>query len=238
MSILLIVDTETSGTSPDDSDLLEVAVATYDLEEGALIDCVSWLVAGENKPDALAINGISNALLAKYTAPGARVSSDALHSIWRGHTHAPIAIVAHEAEFDRQWFTSDVRKLPWACSRKDIEWPRRAQMGSGSLEKLALAHGVGVLPGHRAIHDVLTLVRVFDAVYRSDGAGPMIRMMQRAVRPKARYQAIVSFGQKDLAYDEGFTWDGKRKIWWKDIAIEDVPVRQLEYPFKIVRTDS
>jgi len=234
MKSIIILDTETSGFTPSDSHLLEMGMAEYSISYAGLARCESFLIRAPVKPAALEINGISQQLVDAHGECDWRIASDQVHEWFVGNDDVePIAIVAHNSSFDRQWFMPDVQAIPWVCSMRDLDWPERARAGSCSLEMLALAHGVAVLPGHRAIHDVLTLVRVFDAVIKVHGPGYVEQMIRSALRPRATYQACVPFERNHEAKAVGFEFDAKSKRWLKQIAIADVD--NLNYPFRVVR---
>lgn len=239
MSCIIILDTETTGTDHAKDSLIEVGLAVFDLEAIALVDCVSWLMHAKTNPEAFRINRIGQDILDRHGAfqePTKKLASDMVAQAWGEYDDdTMLGVVAHSAEFDRGWFAPRVQELPWICSRSHIEWPR--DIGTGSLEKLALAHSVGVLPGHRAIHDVLTLVRVFEAVGYMVGPLGLERLIKRALRPRARYQAIVSYASRDEAKRAGFQWDGETRRWLKTIAIEDANETNYKL-FRIVRADS
>jgi len=235
MSCIIIVDTETTGVDPVKDHVIEVAFCTFDLQANAIAECSSTLIHAQQNDKARAINGISQGLLDEHGGRSPNPSfAISVELIELKDELGPLfkAIVAHQAPFDRQWFTGEAKALPWICSMRDIEWPFRERAGSCSLEKLALAHGVAVLPGHRAIHDVLTLARVFEAVGRSEGVGPLERLIDRALRPRIRYQAIVTYDRNQQAKELGFQWDAVRKMWTKEIALDDVGT--FPWPFRIV----
>lgn len=210
--MILILDTETTGVDETEHRLIEVAVARYD-EMYGLIDCMSMLLESDRN-EAEHVNHIRSSLLATY---GNQVDSGTYDSLIFDAGQAR-CVVAHNASFDRKWMHA-LHHKPWVCSQRHIEWPNE-QGRDVSLEKLALAHGVGVLPGHRAIYDVMTLVRVFDAV-RGESTGRIAHLIDRALRPKAIYRAMVTYADNQLAKDEGYRWDADSKQWRKDMAIED-----------------
>lgn len=225
--MILILDTETTGLDPKKDRLLETAWARYDERHG-LIDCKSWLVRNHTSgPDNPAehVNGISSGMLG---APGNGTNEFSLRNCVP-HLEDIRCIVAHEAEFDQKWIPHIGCGMPWVCSHHDIEWSRN--IGTGSLEKLALAHGIGVMPGHRAIYDVLTLVRVFERV--AEMGVDVEALITKAMRPKALIQSIHPFADNDTAKARGFSWDGTRKAWTKRIATEDIAALKLAYPFNI-----
>lgn len=212
MKTILILDTETSDKDPAKGALLEVATASFDVEAGKLLEAQSRLVCLRDIENAAEhINGIPSSLLWHGWEP---------HQVdaWLfAEAQRHDAIVAHNADFDRQW-VPDLRK-PWICSCDDVEWPRNA--GSKSLVSLALAHGVGVVYAHRALADVLTLAHMLERV--AEMGVDLERLLERAMRPKALFQALVSYDDREKAKEAGFRWEPEKKRWVRKVFLEDVP---------------
>lgn len=208
---LLILDTETTGLDPKDSATIEVACTLFDIDANAAVDTFSALVFSTTNA-AEAINRIPVSLLQQ-----GRSSTDVWPHVMALAKSAD-AIVAHRAEFDRGFVPSDLRTLrPWICSKFEIEWPR-GEAGA-HLVHLALAHGVPVFSAHRALADVDTLVRTFQAA----AAMTDVRaMLARAMRPRVLVQAMVGYDDREKAKTAGFAWDGASKRWTKRVAVEDV----------------
>lgn len=227
--MILIVDVETTGTDPYKDHLIEVAAARYHEQHG-LVGCASWLVAAPNN-DAYHINGIDQALLLDAR------SMTHCHEAFMRMMGNCRAIVAHNASFDKQWLPGTPGR-PWVCSQKHIEWP--VETGRDvSLERLSLAHGLGVVAAHRAISDVMTLVRVFDQMRVWGSLKPDERMfdveylIDRALRPRAWFEAIVSFDDKDLAKNQKFEWHPEDKSWRKELFVEDAPRLEATWGFPL-----
>jgi len=216
--MIVIVDTETTGLDHSQGHMIELAMARYDDEESCLIDCDSCLIGVSNNK-TIHINGIREATMRKWSTTFDQSASSLKMAVGSAR-----CLVAHNASFDKKWLPSNL-PVPWVCSMRDIEWPApRELIGSGSLEKLALAHGLGVLPGHRAIHDVLTLVRVFDRAAQMGAPAKML--IDRALRPASFWRSRAAFVDNAAVKAAGFTWHTGLKIWWRKVA--DVDVGQLD----------
>ena len=215
---MAIVDTETSGVDPTVDKVVEVAATLFDVKLGQPIASYASLIRGDTNA-ASAVNGIPVEMLP--TAPEADV-------VWRcvrWLIEPAQVIVAHQADFDRQ-FCPPFEK-PWVCSIADIKWP--GERGSRSLASLALSLGVGVASAHRAMADVDTLTRVFSRVHELKH--DIQAMLKHALRPKMRCVSLAPFEQKDLVKSHGFVWDPKAKHWWRDVPIDDIDA----LPFKVRR---
>lgn len=212
--ILAIIDVETTGFDPSKDHLVEVALLRYDTELG-VIDIASVLHDhGQDETGCFEVHGIEHDLVEQFGVP--QVAK-----------HLPQQFdicVAHNAEFDRKWLSGFG---PWADTM-DFEWPRKPL--KNSLADLALAHGVGIVAAHRAFDDVLTIARVLD---RSRELGADINyLVERALRPKATMQALVSYDDRELAKQAGFHWEPETKRWLKRMFVDDVP--GLSFPARVI----
>jgi DNA polymerase-3 subunit epsilon len=158
-SRLLILDTETTGLSPDDGTCIEVGAVLFAVPQRTVLMQVSFLLPCRSNP-AVAINGIEAA-------------TTCLPQPWRAGlacfsamVDACEAVVAHNAAFDRQWFGHGelpALERPWICSMEDIRWPPDRQLrATPSVRDLALAHAVPVWAAHRALTDCIYLAQVFE----------------------------------------------------------------------------
>jgi DNA polymerase-3 subunit epsilon len=219
---VLILDTETTGTD-DSAVCIEVACILYSVTHAAPIRSFASLIRAESNP-AERINGIPAALLASAYEEGPVWSTVARIGAEAG------AVVAYNAEFDERFQRAFIPgSKPWICAMDDLQWPRASD--SRSLVALALAHGLGVASAHRAMTDCDTLARLFSRV--AEMGEDLGAMLARGLRPKAKFQAIVSYDTNHMAKAAGFRWDPDAKRWWRTMAIEDVEA----LPFKVRRIE-
>ena len=206
-----LLDTETTGLSPENSKCIEVAVTLYDLVLAAPIASFASLIRSETN-EAFAVNRIPVEALKE--APDA-------DTVWR----RVLAIVgtadvfmAHRAEFDRGFTPEPLRSSrPWSCSKFAVEWPEGK--GGDHLLHLALAHGVGVVHAHRAMSDVDTLSRLLTRV--AERGVDLVRLVERSLRPRTKIRAMVSYDDREKARSAGFAWESSTKVWWKEVFVED-----------------
>jgi DNA polymerase-3 subunit epsilon len=221
---VLLLDTETTGLD-DTAVCIEVAALLYSVPHAATIKAYSSLIFATENP-AFDVNRIPPALLAH--APPADMVWPAVGDL----VDEAGAIVAHGAEFDRRFVPPSVMGgTPWICSMEDLLWPR-AQKPGESLVKLALAHDLGVSHAHRAMVDCDLLARLLTRA--AEMGADLEQLLARGLRPKGRFQALVSFHDKDLAKDAGFRWEPEARRWVRTMAIEDTGA----LPFPVRRIDS
>ncbi len=212
-----ILDTETSGLNPAVDRTLEIAVMLFHVKHAQPVASFSSLIQGPAENAAESVNGIPAAMF-----PEAR-EADRVWSAVRWIIEPAQVVIAHHAAFDKQ-FVPDLGK-PWACSENDFAWPGRAR--GGSLAHLALSLGLGVASAHRAMCDVDTLARIFTRI--AEMGHDLEPMIVRAMRPKVRCISLAPFEQKDIVKAAGFRWEQDKKIWWRDMPLEDTN----ELPFKV-----
>lgn len=221
----LIIDTETTGLDPKADDVVEIGAILYSVEHRtSLIQFSTLQYASSNAAES--INRISVAALADIEERYPLQLNDVLPPLLADAD----VIVAHNASFDRGWFAGEWHGKPWLCTKDDFMWPMQTKPGM-SLINLALAHGIGVSSAHRALTDCQLIAALFD---RMDLFGlDLEAMFAHAMRPKALFQAMVSFDDRQLAKDAGFEWRAESKQWVRRMAIEDAAAlpfrtRQLE----------
>ncbi len=214
-----LLDTETTSLEPPPvGRTIEVAVMLFDVKHAQPVASFASLIKGETN-EAQAVNGIPATMLPE---------ANEAELVWRAVRWliGPAQIIiAHHAEFDRQ-FCPDLER-PWVCSEEDITWPSSTKGGrGGSLVHLALSVGIGVANAHRAMADVDTLARIMTRL--AEMGHELEPMLVHAMRPKAKFISLAPFEQKDVVKTAGFRWEPDKKIWWRRMAIEDAQ----KLPFK------
>lgn len=209
--LVLIVDTETTGLNPEEGFCIELGAILFSVRHRRTVAQVSVLMPCFENP-AEPINGISAAL--SRVADTALV--DAGIAAFNRMLEQADVLLAHNAEFDSKWFgvgaLPPVHK-PWVCSMSDIPWPKELGLkGRPSVTALALAHGVPVWAAHRALTDCIYLAQVLER--RND----LEELLEAAMQPRQWYAALVSYDDRQLAKDAGFSWDGQRKLWLRRMS--------------------
>jgi len=222
---VLIVDVETTGLDRATNDVIEVAAVRYSLLNYAVIDAFSSVLYTKHPNGAEPINHIPQGLLSQPTM-AATVAWDIVSDM----AHASGAILAHNADFDRQWIPegrTTILDKPWIDTCNAVSWPKESKTGS-SLINLALDHGLGVVDPHRALQDCLLLARLMT---RCHEMGHDVRaILAKGLRPQVLVEAVVSYADRDKARDFGFRWDQQTRRWLRKLAAEDC--KDLPFPVK------
>ena len=221
---ILILDTETTGLTNENDDCLEVGSILFNVKSRSVLAQQSFLLPVE-KNLAEKINNIP----AEIT----RLPQPLLEAIKYFESLVKVSdlIVAHNAEFDKQWFGLD--KLPqikktWICSMDDISWPADKQLKSRpSVRDLALAYGIPVWKAHRALTDCIYLAEVFKR------CTDLEQLLSRALEPKVLLRAEISYEERHLARNAGFRWnDAIKGAWSRRMSRREL--EKLEFPVKEV----
>lgn len=217
---LLFLDVETTGTDPEKDEIIEIGMILYWLEGRTVLQRFSTLLPVDSNP-AVHINGISVEATQRMRVVIPEVLGANLGTLF----HATDYIVAHNADFDRKFMSEFHPALDgtWICTLHDFDWPTESR--HHDLASIAIAHGLTVDGSdlHRAMADCELLRRLFDRIPDLEAR------IQDALKPRAVFRAIVSYDDRMLAKDAGFTWDTPTKRWLKRLKI-DAP---RDFPFVV-----
>lgn len=233
---LLILDTETTGLTPGRDLLIEVAAVTYCTDSATTLAGVHFLIPTTEPNRAEHIKHISGTALNQRGIPG-------MAEVFMKMYEDCDVVIAHNVAFDRKFIEAQWPQLvgkPWVCSMKDITFP--AGKGCKKLNHLAVDHGVNVIDAHRAMGDVIVLVRLLSLVPdlvtqienvlgRQEPAGEV----QGPIEPSVLFEVVDT--RYDLAMNNkykaaGFRWDPEARRWRKQFRGSQEP--NVEFQIKRV----
>jgi DNA polymerase III subunit epsilon len=216
---LAFLDCETTGLNPETDRLVEVGCVTFSIKARCMIDAWSGLII-DTENSASEINGIHPKAL-RYGSSRAQVLMRLALMVQSTDVYA-----CHNLEFDSS-FLPDLGR-PSFCTMGDVEYPKQS---GKSLTAIALAHGVGVVTAHRAIHDCLTLCRLYERLAETKDIRAMV---MRALRPKGTFDVKdrkFSRERNKLVKANGFTWrEDPIKRWRRTMARDDIK----DLPFEVI----
>jgi DNA polymerase-3 subunit epsilon len=219
---LLIIDTETTGLSPEQgSELIEVGAILYNVPLRCILTQVSTLlpvkVIGQEETHKISLkmaNSVNhNVLIASNLLLGELVKN------------ADYAI-AHNAAFDKQFFSAGC--LQWLCTYEDF---RFIPYKPSSLINLALHHGIAIKSAHRALPDCGLIAEILSK--RDDLEELIANAIARANSPKVLVRALVDYNNRDKAKQAKFEWDGDSKSWRKEV--KECDLENLVFDWELIK---
>lgn len=207
----LIVDTETTGLSPERDRIIEIGILEFAVDGetppvatrsyGALQDPGEVVVS----PEIERLTGLSAGVLKGQAIDWGLV---------REFFERASLVVAHNVDFDRRFLEASgalTGLAPhWACSMRHIDW-RKRHFQSLSLNYLAADHGFVNPFAHRALFDCATTFRL---------VAPHLReLIQRSWEREYMLRAIGSpFESREVLKARGYRWDAAERVWQKAVA--------------------
>jgi DNA polymerase III epsilon subunit-like protein len=184
---ILILDTETTGLSPEKGDIvIEIAAVLFNVKHKAILQSFSTLLPCIENP-VEKINHISVAmtkcdypfvdknpdldeLLDNPVAPFVVFHPDSpitFFDIIIEMSNSAQACVAHNAKFDKSFIATlrcgkHLLEKPWICTKANFTWPVALQRLR--LEDICIAMRVPYIHAHRALADCLLLSQCFQNV--------------------------------------------------------------------------
>lgn len=200
--LILGLDFETTGLQISTIGVTEVGLVVWDTDLHAPIKLFGTLV--DPGPDAIwepgveKINGLTPEICKEYG-----MSEDkALRYVLSWYGSADVACAHNGNVFDRPLLETwaarhDLDAQPnkiWIDTKSDLE---TAPRNSTRLTYMAADHGFLNPFPHRAMFDVMTMLKILDKF-------DITQILEIAKSPTLRVKALVTFDQKDLAKNRGF----------------------------------
>lgn len=247
---LLGLDLETTGLDTANDRIMELGVVLWDSDKKYPLEMKSFFLIDrgiierctpETQEMMNRVCGITLPMLEEFGHPP-RIVLRSLEDLCevRGVEY----IVAHNGEnFDRPLLMAELNRhfpsesplthLPWIDTRTDIPFPQEPD--SRKLKHLALDCGFINPFSHRAVFDVLTMLRVLSHY-------PLLDVIAYSKIPFVTIQALVEYKDRELAKARRFSWEkiGDKtyfKKWVKRIKIDQLDKEMQDCPFKIVQLE-
>lgn len=235
---ILGLDFETTGLSLETDLIIEVGAVLWDTEAHKPLLMQSDLCYREHlklSDEITRITGITDSDLELYG-----LNPEAVIKKLLGNMLSADFIVAHNGKgFDKPMLEAELVRLglimpeaPWIDSDSDVPYPEH--IGTRKLVYLCSEHGFLNPFAHRALFDVLSMLRVvsqydFNAI------------VEYAKQPSVDLKIIVPAPWKDdgkgnaKAKELGFRYNGDSKTWRKTVKKNQVEsVTSAASPFKVV----
>jgi len=168
MTIIRVIDFETSGAEPPNAEVCEVGLCDLNLEQRQIGEPRSWLCrVKEMPPEVRAIHHITLAECAGHPPFDAAAM----------FTEPCDAIAAHRSEFEMQFFTSPTPVIICTYKAALRVWPDAPSHSNGALRYWLQDQGKinpdheATQPAHRAAQDAYVTAHILSALFDAGTTG-------------------------------------------------------------------
>lgn len=237
---ILGLDFETTWTDPVNPKLArptEVGAVLYDTEKRMPVRIYNSLVYDPSdypsSPQELVdLTGISDDMLEKNG-----IMPNEMLEVLNSLMDISDYVLAHNGtEFDKVIYEEEcerwgarVVELHWIDTKTDVPYPDHIK--TRKLTHLAADHGFANPFSHRALFDVLTMLKVCEEY-------DFTEIVKLSKEPNVTVVANVSYHDRELAKKRGYYWDGENKRWKKQMKENQVAQEEKDAPFRIVVLES
>lgn len=223
--ILLGMDYETTGLSPDTDRIIEVGAILWSTSQHKCLESQGYLVKSEVpvSPKITELTGISQAAVDKFGYN----SRDALETFLDLAEQADAFVGQNIIQFDKRfleaWAAREKLKVPdklWIDTRTDLPGVESKHLGY-----MAADHGFLNLFPHSALADVQTCIKLA-SMYDIN------KVIERAQSPNVILIGHQPQADNSLAKERKFRWNPFYKIWYKVVKQMDLDAEVKAASFK------
>lgn len=213
------VDFETTGLNAEEGKPLEIALVLAECSEEDILK-TEEIYCSYNDPgfpiteEIQKITNINDELVKGHKIDWAKVNE---------LLDKADIIVAHNAQFDKAWALKhgNAANRPWVCSVNQVNWKAHPRIERSNLEYLKQYFGIDI-PSHRAINDVMTLLRVLKQ-RKTNNETFWSELYKNKDAALELVYVYVPFEFKDKVKAMGFYWTPDKKAWRKNAMPQDIP---------------
>jgi DNA polymerase III epsilon subunit-like protein len=227
--IILGTDVESTGLEPEIDEVVELGLAVYDTDAMQFLALHSDLYQTSRWSDeAEAVHHIKRASSMK--------GYGSIQNPWKLiEQYKPEIIVAHNAEFDRQFTRRwpDFESIPWICTHLDLPHEKFIKKSPcGKLQHLAVDYNFESGQRHRALFDAMLCCEI---AAKHDLAKILTTSKEAKFIVTAWHEGKPDYSSKDFVTQKeylkkaGFRWDADGQRWMKN----QIPESQVEKYLKL-----
>lgn len=230
--LVLGFDVETTGLDPFTDEIIEIGAVIWDTERATPIRMFSEMIRPRSGGNNISqeVQDLTGILPSDLRSFGIDLAEACNHLV---EMVKPCSYyVCHSGiEFDRRFLISAFestglipKPLPWIDTALDIEFSVR--IANRKLEHLAPAHDFLPMFSHRALFDVLSMLRILSKY-------DFKTVSQNARSSVIRLRAKLSYEDREKALRAGFHWNGDLREWQK--SVRSGRFRAGDYPFEVTQ---
>lgn len=228
--IIALVDCEATSLDPKTAAIIELAIMLVAIDaHGNVIGHTgpaSWL---EDPGEPLSDDVQRVTRLCDEALAGQKIDEQ----LAIGMLQRASLIIGHNASYDAVLLERrlpQIAGMPWACSVREVPW---LYLGLDGRQQgyLLVQHSWHNFAAHRAAHDVWGLFHLLQCRGSIDGGEPRMhlqRLLETSTKPTVRLSVQRSFEVKDQLKARGFRYEASDKIWWVEVAEDQVETMKAE----------
>ena len=229
LQIGVVLDTETTGLSSQDDQVIELGMIAFEFDPvlGTVHSVREVFDELEDPgrpipPETTQVHHITDDMVR-----GKRIDDAVVEKFISNAS----VIIAHNASFDRPFVEKRwpvFKDKQWVCSIKDIDWKGEG-VGSAKLEYLLQTQGI-FYEAHRAETDCWALLELLHAVLPQSQQPALLRLLESLNQPQVRLYATGSpFDAKDLLKARGYRWAPEIKCWHRQLGGDKALQEELSW---------
>ena len=229
LQIGVVLDTETTGLSSQDDQVIELGMIAFEFDPvlGTVHSVREVFDELEDPgrpipPETTQVHHITDDMVR-----GKRINDTVVEKFIANAS----VIIAHNASFDRPFVEKRwpvFKDKQWVCSIKDIDWKGEG-VGSAKLEYLLQTQGI-FYEAHRAETDCWALLELLNAVLPQSQQPALLRLLESLNQPQVRLYATGSpFDAKDLLKARGYRWAPEIKCWHRQLGGDKALQEELSW---------
>ena len=217
----VVVDTETTGTNPDQDAIIELGMILFEFDPltGEAFNIIGSFDELEDPgfpipPESTAVHGITDEMVS-----GKKIDNQNVKQFLEDVS----LVVAHNAKFDRVFLEKRLpifEFMPWACTFSQIDWSGEG-VGSAKLDYIAYQYGF-FYDAHRAEVDCFALLEILQKQLPKSKELVLKSLLRSLHQKSYTISALGSpFETKDILKAKGYRWNGDKKCWHITLTGDD-----------------
>jgi DNA polymerase-3 subunit epsilon len=225
----VVLDTETTGLSAQDDQVIELGMIAFEFDPvaGTVHRILQVFDELEDPGRPIPTETIQIHHITDEMVRGKRINDAEVEKILADAS----VIIAHNAAFDRPFVENRwpfFEKKQWVCSIKDIDWKSEG-VGSAKLEYLLQTQGI-FYEAHRAETDCWALLELLNAVLPQSQQPALLSLLESLNQSQVRlYATGAPFDSKDFLKARGYRWAPEIKCWHRQLGGEKALQEELSW---------